>query len=309
MKKFLLNILVVFLFLPLAGQWKSFQIYQGDTINRVDISGKKQGLWIYFNDKYKNKIVQKGFYKDGRKEGLWEIYYPNGNLKAKITYRDNRQYGPVTTYYENGHIREQGTWKGNKWVGEYRYYYENGKLKYLWYFDQAGKRSGKQVYYYENGKQYIVGTWKEGKKHGTVKEYFPNGKLRKISNWKDGVQDGEYVEYYDTGQIMMKKYYVAGKEDKSRTKYYAYVASVDKPSATDSARVFKQFSGNGFFRFYNPDGKVVAEGDYKGGILYNGKKYFYDKDGNLIKTAIIENGRVKQVINVKKDESSQGGNQ
>ncbi len=302
----------IFLFLFVASssaQWKSYKIYQGDTINRVDQQGRKQGLWIYFNDKYEGGIVQKGYYKDGKKEGEWIVYYPNGNIKTKSFYKNNRIYGPVITYYKNGKIREQGTWKGNKWVGEYRYYYENGQLKYLWYFNQSGKREGKQVYYYDNGQKYVEGTWSEGKENGQIKEYYPNGQLHKISNWKNGLQNGKYVEYYDTGDLMMKKYYIAGKEDSTKTKYYAYVAKVDvSKQKVDSPRVFKQFSGSGFFRFYNADGKLISEGEFKGGVLYNGKKYFYDKEGNLVKTAYIEEGRVTKIETVKKDETEKENN-
>ena len=108
----------------------------------------------------------------------------------------------------------------------------------------------------------------------------------------------------------MKKYFVAGKEDSTKTQYYALVAKVDESQTgvSDSSRIYKQFSGYGFYRFYNADGSLASEGEFKGGVLYNGKKYFYDKDGNLVKTVYIEQGRIKKVENVKKDKTQHENN-
>ena len=296
MRIYLINIFLFFSVVLTYAQWKSFKIYEGDTINKIDNFGNKQGLWIFFNEEYANGVVQKGYYKDGKKDGEWIVYYPNGKIKSKAIYRNNRIYGSVISYYPNGNIQEKGVWKGNKWVGEYFYYYENGKIKYHWNYNERGKRDGEQYYYYDNGQLYVVGKWQNGKETGEIKEYYPNGQLRRISTWESGFRDGPYIEYYNTGQLRLKKYFVIGKEDSTRTQYYAYIDKTNVQETTqDSLKNYKQFSGYGFFRFYNADGKLISEGEYRKGQLYQGKKYYYDKKGKLVKVAYIEQGRVVRV--------------
>ncbi len=309
MRIFLLNIFMFLLITTGSAQWRSYKIYRGDTINRIDLQGRKQGLWLYFNDTYKNGIIQQGFYKDGKKQGEWIVYYKNGNIKSKSFYKDNHIFGPVTTYYKDGTIREQGRWERNKWVGDYRYYYPNGKLKFMWHYDKSGKRTGKQVYYYDSGKKYVEGTWSGGKENGWIKEYYPSGQLHVVSLWKNGLQDGQYLEYYNTGALKLKKYYKQGKEDSSRTEHYTYIAGTNPTNAQrDTIHAYKQFSGSGFFRFYNADGKLTSEGEFRQGVLYQGKRYFYDKDGNLFKTVYIEEGRVKKVELAQRDTSNTQNN-
>ncbi|MDX2171741.1 MAG: hypothetical protein SFY56_01385 [Bacteroidota bacterium] len=43
---------------------RSFEIYKGDTCNRADWKGRKQGKWYLFNKK-NLKVIDTVFYKDG----------------------------------------------------------------------------------------------------------------------------------------------------------------------------------------------------------------------------------------------------
>jgi len=50
--------------------------------NKVDRDGKKQGYWEYY---YPNgQLHIKGSYVSGEKEGIWEYYNEDGSLKSKI---------------------------------------------------------------------------------------------------------------------------------------------------------------------------------------------------------------------------------
>ena len=48
--------------------------------------GRKEGLWEYYYDN--GQLEHKGNYKDGKKEGLWECYKKNGQLYRTRTYKD-----------------------------------------------------------------------------------------------------------------------------------------------------------------------------------------------------------------------------
>ena len=76
-------------------------------------------------------LVSKGNYKDGKKEGLWEQYYRNGQLLWKINYEDGKQEdGLFLIFYADGNLREMQTYIDGKRNGLSERYHQNGQLKY-----------------------------------------------------------------------------------------------------------------------------------------------------------------------------------
>jgi len=47
-----------------------------------------QGEWVKYYDFNKNKIAQKGSYRNGNKIGVWEYYLEDGRLNKKVEYTD-----------------------------------------------------------------------------------------------------------------------------------------------------------------------------------------------------------------------------
>ncbi len=268
---------------------QSYKIYNNDTINRLDENKRKTGYWVFFTKSDSKKIDKEGNYVNNRKSGIWKTYYPNGVLKSEITYVNNRPNGYAKIYYKNGKLSEEGIWKGTKWVGEYNYYFENGKKAYEWSFNDKGKRSGVQKYYYESGKLRIEGDWKEGKENGVVKEY------------------------YEEGGIKSEKLFASGEFNSSSSKFFAEkkVTVEDIPDDTNATiskehitnknnNTYKAFTGNGQHKLYNAYKKVDREGEFRNGKLINGKRYYYNSDGKVVKTVIYENGRIIKTIRPKK---------
>lgn len=44
----------------------SFELFRSDTINRTDVSGRKQGKWYLFENNDRTKVPDTVFYKDGK---------------------------------------------------------------------------------------------------------------------------------------------------------------------------------------------------------------------------------------------------
>lgn len=81
-------VLFIFLFISMNGfsQWKSFIIsVRGDTLNRVDMNGKKQGPWVIHRDELRGEpgFDEQGYYVDDRKEGLWQRFSLMGDKIAE----------------------------------------------------------------------------------------------------------------------------------------------------------------------------------------------------------------------------------
>ena len=308
-KKHFILFFLLFVYSNLFSQ--TFQLYNGDTINYTDVNDLKQGKWIFFNENYQNSIIQQGEYVDNKKEKIWDSYYSNGTLKSSVTFRNNSHYGYTKFYNEKGILIEEGEWRGNRWVGRYKYYYEDGKPNYIWNFNNQGKRTGNQQYYYENGELQIEGTWQEGKEQGLIKEYYTNGTIKKETEWETGKYHGATKEYYTTGQLKYNKKFENGKLDESSIVYYALNNDNPQDNNTDNSENNENndnetthpttFTGTGFHKLFNANQLPTMEGHFKNGVLMNGKKYFYDLENNLIKTEILEDGRIIETIIEKND--------
>lgn len=71
-------------------QWKDFMISQrGDTLNRIDMKGLKQGPWIVKVPDLRGErgYEEEGYFKNGQKEGRWVRYSLQGDKIAIENYR------------------------------------------------------------------------------------------------------------------------------------------------------------------------------------------------------------------------------
>jgi len=286
-----LRLIIITLFylgmFPFGSVSQSFEIYQNDTINRTDANNKKQGNWIYFFKNDKTQIEKEGVYENNRKTGIWKTYYLNGNLKSEITYLNNTPNGPAKIYYENGKLSEEGIWKGTKWVGGYNFYHENGNKAYEWSFNEDGKRTGEQKYFYEDGKLRIKGDWIDGKENGVITEYYADGNVKSEKHFAEGQFNAGPSKFYAEKKVSVDDI----PDDTNATTGKKHIETNDN---TENA--YQAFDGNGFHKLYNAFRKIDREGEFRNGKLMTGKRYYYNSEGELIKTMVYKNGQVIEII-------------
>lgn len=276
MTKWFLTIAV--LFISFCGFSQTSQTFEGKTVNVRDVENKKQGSWVKLDKS--GKLVEKGNYTNNKKEGIWIGYYTSGKIKHEITYKNNRADGPAKFYYEDGKISEQGIWKVNKWVGGYKYYHENGSLAYDWNYNESGRRTGEQKYYYSDGSLRIHGDWTDGKKKGVLTELHPDGSIKSEMNFIDGKVDVSSI----------KEYQIAEKPTKRQV-----ASNTQKVESTKKENV-GAFTQTGYYKTYNEFKKIDREGDFVNGKLMDGKRYFYNDNGDLTRTLIYKVGKAVKVI-------------
>lgn len=284
-------IIIIFIsvFFHLVVSSQTSENYNGETINSTDAEGLKQGKWIKFNAD-KSVILEEGNYVNNKKEDVWKQYYNSGKIKTELTYKNNKADGYAKFYYENGNVSEEGLWQSNKWVGAYKMYFENGNLSYEWNYTEQGKRTGTQKYYHPNGKIMIEGDWQEGKENGIIKEYDDAGNLVAEKNFNGGKFDAATSKEYTptkTTNTTTNNTVVETKKD---------TVKATTNVTTTTSKNLELFTGTGYNKLYTKDGKVEQEGDFDNGILIKGKKFYYDENSQLIKTALIKDGKVVNVI-------------
>ncbi len=259
-----------------------------DTLNITDGSGKRQGWWIISNENGQlddcpaEKKFEEGRFRDGQKQGIWKTYNCAGRLKTEMTYVNDRKSGFAKVYYSDGGIMEEGIWQGNKWVGKYKFYHENGQVYYDFNYNEEGKRDGVQRYYHENGKLMVEGTWKDSKEEGTIKEFNRDGKLISESTYNDGRIDESSVKVF--------KPEVEKQKPEPTKETPVEVKEVEPSKPADVGML-----SDGFHKTFDKKGRVAKEGEFKKGVLMEGKVYVYEGD-KLSKTNIIKGGTVIKTI-------------
>ena len=260
-----------------------------DTINKIDIAGKKQGKWILrgkdkpgtcYTEKQK---IEEGKYADNRKTGSWIEYFCNGNMKNKLTFVNGRPDGYAIMYHENGKISEEGNWKANRWVGGYKLYYENGQVQHEFVFNQSGKREGPQTYYYDNGQKAIEGNFANGKESGVIKEFYENGDIKAEKNYAEGNVDVASIK-----EFQPKKPMVAKSDNPADNAPKVVLKPDEKPNEAVAKK--GPIVLNGQYTLYNKSKQITKDGIFKDNRLMEGKAYIYDENGILTRVSVYKGG-------------------
>lgn len=259
--------------------------YNGKEVNKTGADGKKTGYWVVFGKDKKNAgfaddaVVEEGEYEAGKKTGLWKVYYSNGKLKSEIEYKNNRPNGLFKTYYDNGQVEEEGTWKGTFYTGSFKRYYSNGQVAQEKNFNATGQSEGPQKYIYENGVVELEYNAKAGVEEGKMVRRYPNGDIKEEREFNGGKSVEGTEKTYAMVNPEVKVDVTPGLKEKVST------TSTDKPN--EAATKVK----DGYNKLYNNNKQISEDGEFKGGKLFNGKKYIYDKNGLLDKIEVYKNGK------------------
>ena len=100
--------------------------------------------------------------------GLWEVYWPNKQLKFRANYVNGQEHGEVTCWWENGVVAQTGL-------------SEHGVCKGVW------------ADYWESGIKFKETEYQDGDNF-VVRWFSPDGKITDIDLWKDGEELPDITE-------------------------------------------------------------------------------------------------------------------
>jgi antitoxin component YwqK of YwqJK toxin-antitoxin module len=190
--------LVILFLLISAGaqaQWKNYIIGpKGDTLNRVDAKGVKQGPWVIHIDELRGEkgYEEEGYFLNGLREGSWRRFSLEGDLIAVENYRWGNKDGKSIYMDTQGNPIREESWRSFDPANPY-------DTIDIHDIDDPTKVVGKKVIKVD-GVSYKHGTWK----------YYDGmtGAIAKTENWymnKPAVKQGDElvpIAVSDNGQVI-----------------------------------------------------------------------------------------------------------
>jgi antitoxin component YwqK of YwqJK toxin-antitoxin module len=113
-----MRFLIIILLLASLSSYSQYQNYQlindgRDTVNRIDMNGRKQGPWIVRVASLRGEpgYEEEGVFVNDRKEGRWRVYNLMGDLIGIENYRWGNKDGIAQYFNINGELRAEQSWK------------------------------------------------------------------------------------------------------------------------------------------------------------------------------------------------------
>lgn len=96
------------------------------------------------------KKAREGNYVDGHKDGLWQVWNPDGQIVVEIVYERGRQQGESRGWYPNGARKHVGHYVDGLLSGAWTEYFDNGQISLTGHYHN-GKRRGVWAGYARDG--------------------------------------------------------------------------------------------------------------------------------------------------------------
>ena len=233
MKKMYLIAMIILSVLFAEAQKAPYQIFNGDTINRVDAKGLKQGEWrkYYRTD----TLYSRTFFINNKPVGVTKTWYESGKIKGIVTFEKSGLKAHAVSYYESGKVLAKGNYIDQKKDSTWNFYSENDALKSIENY-KNGIATGNWKVFFEDGKiaeekNYLNGkregiyrqfnadsastlifemNYKNDLEDGVLKLYHLNGKVKETGSYIKGVKEGVWMEYDATGAILKTEIYKNG---------------------------------------------------------------------------------------------------
>ena len=255
------------------------------------IEGEKQNGILKEYDFNNNKLILDGELLNGK---IWNCkkYDKNGNLICELI----NGKGIMKKFDYFGNLIQEGEYidgelkKGKEFYGQNEVIFEGEYSN-----EKRWKGTGKE--YNNIGQLLFEGEYLNGIKwKGIAKVFYENHKINFEGEYIDGQLSGKAKEYYDNGSIKFEGEYLNGKRWNGRNFYFyggEYEAEIKNGNRMGYLKIIHN-NGNTFIGEYNihtenrkgkefnPQGKLLFEGEYINNIPIKGYKKEYNDEGELI---------------------------
>ena len=111
----------------------------------------RTGTWKFYSY-YTRDLVMTEAYEEGRKQGVSQVFYPDGHIAEKKHWEKDTAAGPWLQFYEDSTIRLRANMASGKIHGDYILYNRDGVIMVRGRY-ACGKMDGTWTFYDNDGKQ------------------------------------------------------------------------------------------------------------------------------------------------------------
>lgn len=250
---------------------------------RLDYQGLKNDSTVphgYFKVYWKRRILVKGKFTKGIRNGEWIRYYSDGTQAIKANYVNNRKEGEWIYRNDKGDLLAKIHFKRDKRDGEWKGHYPNGKLATEVVFDNDFPN--KYIHYYPSGEIVYFGEedLKYEDHYRNESYYYKNGQIAIYKQTKNDSLNGRHILYHKTGAKWEDLRFKSGK--------LTSVRNMSTPYGTP--RNFGSIkNGTGTLIRYSNNGALFSRAYLKNGILHD-TLTLYQK-GKVIGQGVLNQGR------------------
>jgi uncharacterized protein len=180
------------------GFWSGF--YTNNVLAKIEYykDGQKEGPNIQIDRR--GKITLYECYHAGVLHGQQIQYTQTGDFPISETnYMNGKKYGLYRLYYDNGKLQEESYYIDNNKNGTSKWFNKSGRT-IAEYNYKLGMFNGIQKTFYDNDTLQILANYLDNDLSGDYKEFYRNGKIKITGKYVRGQKDGPWTEFDETGK-------------------------------------------------------------------------------------------------------------
>jgi len=257
--------------------------------------------FVYYDNT--GKKVSEGFIRNGKPDGYWKNYYPNGNIMSEGN-RKNYLLDSTWIFYDStGNIVSMINYKNGKKNGIKKDFMSDIVIEENYVDD---KKEGIAKVFYKNGKIKLIKHYKNDVEEGLYKEYDTDGNLITIAKYRNGImterqtfnrydkqglKQGLWKEFYPNDVVKREMFYTNNKLNGFVKTYDSLgnIISIEKYDMGVLVIDVPEIAKHEIKYDYNDDGRIKYSCSYKDS-LKDGIERFFDDNGNVLKSNIYKNG-------------------
>jgi antitoxin component YwqK of YwqJK toxin-antitoxin module len=291
--------------------------YLEDGIEEFDyVEDTIKGIANLFS--YTGSLLRTVPYENGKENGLAKLYDTLGTIIGTIEYVDGypikREYinrtdqngmkqGHWNFFWENGNLKLDGYYQNDKKSGYFKHYDKTGNFLQIekWENDiliedaPQTKQLDRKVDYHSNGKIRTAAYFYKGVPDGIRREYSPDGEVVNSYMFRNGVlvgegivddngqKQGEWKEFYETGKLRADGKYINSKP----TGKWRYYFENGKVEITGSYT--KKGQKDGEWIWYYVNGNILSIENYSDGLL-DGETFTLTVEGDTLEHGLYVDG-------------------
>jgi antitoxin component YwqK of YwqJK toxin-antitoxin module len=259
--------------------------------------GQEEGIWEIF---WENGNIHRRIpYVEGKEDGIEEWFYPNGNISCRTPFKDGNMDGIQEEFNEQGNIVKTTLWKEGELIETtepeltpYIMYHNNGNVWVKGQKNSGGQEEGICEWFYKNGNTKWRTPYKGGKQDGIVELFYENGNTKWRIPYKNGMEDGVQECFDEQGNITKTLLWKDGELiETTEPELTPYIMYHNNGNVWIKGQRNSKGQEEGIWEEFYPNGNIKCRIPYKEDKR-DGIMEWFDEQGNITLTRLWKDGKL-----------------